>query len=184
MIAFILQMEENGERDKLEELYLLYSKELYYVAYRILHNYHDAQDVMQNAFVKISKHLDKIEEIKCKKTRAYLVIIVRNLCYDKYREKKKVVPMDIIEQNEKEVANDISLDDYVLNLERGKEMANALGKIHPRYADILTLKYYYEYTNQEISELLDLTSDNVSVKLHRAKAALKKLLSEGGAANE
>jgi RNA polymerase sigma-70 factor (ECF subfamily) len=180
MLAFLLIIEDKEKRDKLEELYVTYRKELYYVAYQILHDYHDAEDVIQNAFIKISKYLDKIGEIRCKKTRGYLVIIVRNLSFDRYNEKKKSVPVDFLEETEEEMESDVSLEDHVLKLERGKELAEALSRIHSGYADILTLRYYYEYNIYEIADLINLTNDVVSVRLSRAKKALKKILSEGG----
>jgi RNA polymerase sigma-70 factor (ECF subfamily) len=118
MFAFMLMKEAGEKRDKLEELYITYRKELYYVAYQILHNHHDAEDVLQNAFIKISKFIDKINEIECKKTRAYLVIIVRRLSFDRYNEKKRTVPVDFMEETEEADGNSSSLDDHVLNLER------------------------------------------------------------------
>lgn len=183
MLTLLLMIEDEVKRDKLEELYLTYHKELFYVAYQILHDYHDAEDIIQSAFIKISKHLDKIGDIRCKKTRAYMVIIVRNLSFDRYNEKKRTVPTDFAEDKEEIIDSKVSLEDHVLNLERGKEMAEALGNLNAAYADILTLKYYYEYNNAEIGDLINMSADNVSVKLHRAKAALKKILSEGGVEN-
>jgi len=180
MFAFLLMIEDEKKRDKLEVLYITYRKELYYVAYRILQDHHDAEDVIQNAFLKISKYLEKIGEIRCKKTRGYLVIIVRNLSYDRYNEKKKAVPVDFLDETADEVESDVSLEDHVLNLERGKELAYALARIKSGYADVLTLKYYYEYSISEIADLINLSNDIVSVRLTRAKAALRKILSEEG----
>ncbi len=184
MLSFILMMEDGVDKDKLEELYLTYRKELFYVAYQILKNYHDAEDVLQSAFVKMSKHLEKIGEIKCNKTRAYLVIIVRNLSFDRFVEKKRTVPTDFSDESMDVPDSNSSLEDYVLNLERGKGLAEALSKIRTGYADIITLKYYYQYSNAEIAELINMSVDNVGVKLHRAKAALRKILSEGGVKDE
>ena len=53
-----------------------------------------------------------------------------------------------------------------------------LEKIIPSYADILTLKYYYEYSNLEISKLLNIMEGNVRVRLYRAKQSIKKILLE------
>lgn len=179
MLAFLLLVEDEKKRDKLEELYITYRKELYYVAYQILKDYHDAEDVIQNAFIKISKYLDKIGEIRCKKTRGYLVIIVRNLSYDRYNEKKKSVLVDFMDETVEETESDVSLENHVLNLERGKELAEALAKINTGYADLLTLKYYYEYSTPEIADLVNLSYDVVCVRMNRAKAALRKILSKG-----
>ncbi|MBH1940176.1 sigma-70 family RNA polymerase sigma factor [Mobilitalea sibirica] len=183
MLSFILTIEDVKKRDKMEDLYITYRKELFYISYQILHSYHDAEDVIQNAFIKIYKHLDKIGEIKCKKTRAYLVIVVRNLSFDRYNEKKRIMPTEFTDGLEIDDTS-LSLDEHVLNLERGKELAEALSKINSGYADILSLRYYYEMSLTEIGDLLNLSTDNVCVKIHRAKAALKKILSEGGVTNE
>ncbi|MDF2539215.1 MAG: polymerase sigma factor [Herbinix sp.] len=180
MLAVLLMIEDDKDRDKLEELYKTYRKELYYVAYQILHDYHDAEDVLQTAFIKISKHLDKIGEIRCKKTRGYLVIIVRNLSYDRFNEKKKAIPIDFTDEMAEEADNETSLEDYVLNLERGRELAEALSKINSGYADLLTLKYYYDYSTSDIADMVNLSYDVVSVRLTRARAALKRILSKGG----
>lgn len=180
MLTFLLMIEDEAQRNKLEEIYATYHKELFYVAYQILHDYYDAEDIIQTAFIKICKNLEKISEVKCKKTRAYLVIIVRNLSFDRYKEKKRTVLTNFADEEMDIKDSNSSLEDFVLNLEKGKELANTLSKINTSYADILTLRYYYEYSVIEISELLNISVDNVSVKLHRAKAALKKKLSEGG----
>lgn len=181
MFTFLLMIEDEQERNKLEELYLTYRKELFYTAYQILHDYHDAEDVIQSAFIKIYKYLDKISEINCKKTRGYLVIIVRNLSYDRYKEKKRTLPVDFLDETAVETEiSDSSLEEYILNLEAGKELAEALTKLKTRDADIMTLKYYYEYSLTEIADLMNLSNDMVSVRITRAKKALKKILSERG----
>jgi len=60
------------------------------------------------------------------------------------------------------------------------EVAKYLEKIHPPYADILTLRFYYELEIYEIAKILDITENNVSVRINRAIAALKKVLEEEG----
>lgn len=182
MLTVLLMMTDERDRDKLEELYLTYCKEMLYVANLILKNHHDAEDVVQASFIKMSKHLDKIGEIKCKKTRAYVVIIVRNLALDRYRQKKRAIPTDFSDELYADSLQDdgMSLEQHVLNLENSKEIMIQLMQLNQDYSDILALRYFHEYSNPEIADLLGITVENVSVRLYRAKAALKKLLSEGG----
>ncbi len=52
----------------------------------------------------------------------------------------------------------------MIKLEQAEWMAEILGKINTSYADILILKYYYEYSNTEISNLLGITEGNVRVR--------------------
>ncbi|MCG8541516.1 MAG: sigma-70 family RNA polymerase sigma factor [Clostridia bacterium] len=62
----------------------------------------------------------------------------------------------------------------MIQLEQLQEVKKLLTKINISYADILTLKYYYSYSNSEIAELMNITEVNVRVKIHRAKQALSK----------
>lgn len=52
---------------------------MYVTAYSILKDHHDSEDMVQEAILKLSVNLHKILDIKCKKTRSFLDIIVRNL---------------------------------------------------------------------------------------------------------
>lgn len=75
-------------------------------------------------------------------------------------------------------SKDLSLDGEIIRLEQVEWVAKELEKINQSYADILTLKYYYEYSNLEISKLLNITEGNVRVRLHRARQSIKKILLE------
>ena len=133
----------NHDRKKIEEIYSCYKRDLFITAYSILKDYTEAEDVVQNAILKISKNLEKIQDVKCKKTRSYMVIIVRNLCYDIYNKKKhtQFIPFDEMQEIASEDQTD--MDDYIVNIEKSNEIAKQLEKLHPSYADILTLRYYH-----------------------------------------
>lgn len=63
MLTFILMMEDGEKKDMLERLYIEYNKELFYVAYQILNNYHDAQDVSSVEAYRV-KWLNTVSSIK------------------------------------------------------------------------------------------------------------------------
>ena len=72
------------------------------------------------------------------------------------------------------------LDDDVIKVEDSKEMANYLNELHKSYADIIMLKFYYELSIKEIAKILNITENNVSVRINRALKALKYILEERG----
>jgi RNA polymerase sigma-70 factor (ECF subfamily) len=122
--------------------------------------------------------LEKISEIRCRKTRSFLVIIVRNLCFNIFNEKKKVeyIPeYDAVEGDDK-----LSIEDYILRLEESDEIAKKLAALHGPYADILTLRFYHELSGAEIARVLGISEKNVGVRLHRAMMALRGILEERG----
>jgi len=177
MLAILTLIQDENSRSKLEELYHLYRKLMYYIAYDILKDYHEAEDVVQSAIVKIASNLDKITDVKCNKTRSFMVIIVRNTALNIYNQRKikSTVPYEDIE--------DLLIDErienpeqYVLRLDQGEWIAEQLAKLNPEYADILALKYMYEYKNHEIAELINCTEGNVRIRLYRARKAMQVIL--------
>lgn len=73
-------------------------------------------------------------------------------------------------------SEELGLDEEIIRMEKAKLIAEKLEKINSAYADILTLKYYHDYSNAEISELLNITEGNIRIRLHRAKRAIKEVL--------
>lgn len=180
MFTFLMVVGDENIRSKLEKLFILYHKEMLYVAYSILNDFHEAEDVVQSAILKLTTRLDKIDEISSNKTRSFIVIVVRNLSINIYNQRKRraLLPIEAIDES---LLHDeeTSLDHYLIQLDLTKWTAQKLAMIDPSYADILTLRYYYDYSNAEIADLLNITEGNVRVKLHRAKKALADVI--GGA---
>ncbi|MDF1617915.1 RNA polymerase sigma factor [Petrocella sp. FN5] len=180
MIAFLMTIENEKTRNKLEEIYVTYYKEIYVTAYSILKDHHDAQDVIQDAILRILKNIHKISEVKCKKTRSYLVIIVRNLCYNVYNKRKGIVMLEYDEVKRLSNQDEILIEEEFLQIEFSEKIAKYLEQLHQPYADVLTLRYYYELEISEIARNFNITENNVSVRIYRALEALKKILVEEG----
>ena len=62
---------------------------MYHVAYKILNNKHDAEDVVHSAFIKVAENIQKIGDPVCPKTQNYVVTIVENKAIDLYRANKR-----------------------------------------------------------------------------------------------
>lgn len=183
MIAFLMVIEDDMVRDKLEEIYNLYNKDMFVTAYSILKDYHEAQDVVQSVILRLAKNLHKITDVKCKKTRSYLVIIVRNLSFDVYNKRRGSLICQIDEFSWIK-DDDVDIDNYIIRMEDSRKMAELLNSMYQPYGDILTLRYYNELSVPEIAVALDISTNNVSVRLNRALKALKSILDKGGSIDE
>jgi RNA polymerase sigma-70 factor (ECF subfamily) len=177
MLAFLSVIENDVVRSHLEELYLLYNKELVHVANKILKDYHEAEDIVQTAFIKVADYLDENIDVKCNKTKGLIVIIVRNLSINQYNKRKRRATANIddftnVISDESEVTPEIN----ILRLDQSQEVARLMDNINEGYADILTLKYLYEYTDKEIAEILSMSEGSVRTKLTRARQACKDVL--------
>jgi len=179
MIAFLMTIEDEETRNILEEIYKLHKKKMYYTARDILHDDYEAEDAMQEALIKVSKYIDKNMDPKCNKTLGLIVIIVRSISINIYNKRKRRKTIDI--DGYENVIHDDTIGNPQLNiirLDQKQYITKKLSQIKKEYADILTLKYYYGYSNKEISDLLSIKEGNVRVRLMRAKNALHEIIGD------
>ena len=75
--------------ERIEQLYREYRLPLWRYAFKLLHDEHLADDVVQSVFIKAIEKSELISSLDCNKSRAYFVIMVRNLSYTLYRQQKR-----------------------------------------------------------------------------------------------
>ena len=79
MLAILLAaLESEADKQKFTDIYEQYHPQMEQTALRILKNQHDAEDAVQNAFMQIIRHFEKIDEIPCEKLPFWIVCIVKN----------------------------------------------------------------------------------------------------------
>lgn len=91
-MLYLQMLPSPSEKDKFEQLYTLYRGLMFYVARRILPGEADAEDAVHQAFVSIIDNLKKISEVRCPKTRSYVVIITERKAIDILRSRSRLSP--------------------------------------------------------------------------------------------
>lgn len=181
MLAFYLQvLDTEDEKNLFEKLYNTYKQDMYAVAYSILHNSHDAEDAVHQSFLRIANNLSKIIEVKCPQTKAFIVIIVKNVSIDIYNLNKGSC---IIDDNMPEPKAEL-FDSEVMNKLDFESALYALKEINENYQEIIYLRYMQCLTVKEISAVLNISTDNVKKRLTRAKSALMSIISKEKVFNE
>lgn len=168
MIIYLELLDTQEEKDLFESLYNHYKEYMYHIAYRILQNNHDAEDAVHQSFLSIIKHLDKLLDIKCRKTQSYLAIVVENKS------------LDIIRQREHYSTSNYD-DNFVgITVEPicDSPLANAITKLPARYRNVILLKYDNGFSTKEISQMFNMQPEATQRLIHRAKARLKIILEE------
>lgn len=180
MLSFLLIIEDEETRSKLEEIYLQYHNEMYTIAYAILKQAEDAEDVVQSSIIKLADYVSKISEIKCNKTRNLIVIIIRSTSIDLYRNRKRhpEIPIEFMENELEDQEQHHKIHQVGIHMDDIDFYAKTIAKVKEEYAQILTLKYYYEFEDKEIADFLSISHENVRVRLNRARNALRKILAE------
>jgi RNA polymerase sigma-70 factor, ECF subfamily len=177
MLFFITTIKDDEIRSQLEEIYLLYNKELWHIANVILNDMHEAEDVVQTAYEKFYNYLSKNIDMKCNKTKGLIVIIVRNIAINLFNQRKRRTNVDITELEDILYDGDDSDPEIsVLRLDKSEWIARQLAKIKHEYADILSLKYEYGYSDKEIADLCGINEGNVRIRILRAKKAVNAII--------
>ncbi len=178
MLIALAFVHNKKSRSQLEVLYRDHASAMYKVAYRILKDEHLAEDAVQEAFINIARNLNKIMSTGCNKPRALCVIIVRNAAINIYRRRKKQYSMAVEEIEEHISEPGPSVEDIILDNEAFTRVTELIKELSPAYADLLSLKLYYHYNDEEISRVLNITHGSVRTRLHRARKCLLKLLAQ------
>lgn len=176
MLLLLAAIEDKCKQNKLEALYEMYHLDMFRVAYRVLNDYHLAQDAVQSAFINLIDNLDKIDQVDCNKTRAFVVIITRNISINLYRKRKR--QKDVLLEDVENILPDNSqfIDEKIINAELFERLSSKIKDLYAPYADILSLRYFYHYSDKKIAEILGITHENARIRLYRAKQSLIKLL--------
>lgn len=177
MLFFLAVTSNVSERSKLEDLYKRHGSLMYKVAYKILHDEFLAQDAVHEAFLRISKNLEKINEVNCNKTQAFIVIIIRSVSIDFYRRRKNHSALPLDEMNNIPESGP-GVEDMAINNTMFEAMAAKINELPSHYADIIALKYFYHYEYEEIAQILNISIENARTRMHRAKQNLIKLIAE------
>ncbi len=180
MLIILSTIESEEVRSALAEFYELHKKKLFFIANDILHDSHEAEDVIQTAFIKFVKYFEKNLAENCHKNEALIVIIVRNIAINIYKKRQNHPITDISILSESLESDIDSLPEVkILNLEKTKELSQKLAKLNKTYSEIIYLRYLHEYSFEEIAEILGINQASARQRLHRAKLALKQLIEKG-----
>lgn len=168
-IDLVEQCRKNDRKAQLK-LYKQYCDGMYCVAMRFLNNADDAEDVLQEAFIKA---FQKLHQYSGEVTfGAWLKRIVINKCIDFLKARKldqvelKEYQMQVVEDESWSVAPSISAD----------EVKNTMELLPDKYRYVLQLYLVEGYDHEEIAQILNLTPTASRTRLLRGKGHLKELL--------
>ncbi len=132
-------------------------------------NYHLAEELTSDVFVKIYEKLDTFDETKASLS-TWIYTITRNTLTDYFRTRRV---LDEIPQT----ANDgTSVEDEVCNAEMLETLANALESLDERKRDIIIMRFYNGKTLTEIAKQMDISYAYVKVLQNKALEEMKNYL--------
>ncbi|ETN96032.1 RNA polymerase sigma-70 factor, ECF subfamily [Zhouia amylolytica] len=152
-----------------------YQDMVFSIAFKLLRNREEAEDAAQDAFVKCYHSLPKFKGEA--KFSSWLYRIVYNTSLDRLKANKKSLgDMVVDEISEGELESVETTLNYIEGKERSAIIKAAVEKL-PSEEQVLILLYYFEELSlREITEVVDISLENIKVRLFRSRKKLFKLL--------
>ena len=169
------ETQQHAEQEALAALVDEYAQMLYRVAFSVLHNSADAEDAVQEAFLRVLRHRHQLHEVRDR--RVWLIRIVWNLVLDrKRRVKTRAETDDIAELARVLPAAGLSAEDRAAAAQHHAQVLECVEKLPEKERKVLLLSAFEELSSVEIATILSITESSVRSRLFRARNLMAELL--------
>ena len=178
--ALVVAGERDTARDRFAELVARQQRRALRIAYHYLRDAHDADEAVQDAFVKVFTHITTYREHL--PFEVWFTRILVNGCLDlrkaRGRRLRWTLPMSASPELPpvEPPSPQASAEDRLVSSERAKEIVDAVDRLPERQRTVFTLCHIAEQSTAEISHALGVSEATVRVHLFRAVRKLRKLL--------
>ena len=152
-----------------------YAPTLYRVAFSVMRNAADAEDAVQEVFLRVLRHRDSLHDVRDQ--RVWLVRIVWNIVLDrKRRAKTRPETDDVAELARVLPAAGMSAEDRAAAAQHHAHVLSLVERLPAREREVLMLSAFEELTSVEIAAILGITESSVRSRLFRARNLMAGLL--------
>jgi len=169
-IQLIQQCKLNNQQAQMK-VYNLYCDAMYNVAFRIAQNSFEAEDIIQEAFLKAFSELHKLNEVKAFGSWLKKIVVSKAINHLKKEKKIQFTNLEAIEDKLEQIEEPIDLTDAKV-----REIFKQIKTLKPNYCLLLTLHFVEGYDYDELAEITGLSYNNCRTTISRAKESLRKKL--------
>jgi RNA polymerase sigma-70 factor (ECF subfamily) len=169
----LVERGRQGDREALEELYLIHFDRIYSYLHMSVGNRHDAEDLTTQTFLRM---LESIQRFKFGTApfSAWLFRIAHNLAMDHFRANKRWQPEENVP--EPRDSEEPSAEAGALQRIGEQSLLEMIEGLSHEQQQVLTLKFVFNFANGEVATILGKTEGAVKSLQHRALASLQKQL--------
>jgi len=180
----LVEMAKKGNEKAFSSLLNRYRDSIYYMLLKMVNNTSDAEDLTIEAFGKAFRNLDSFTPEFAFST--WLFKIATNNCIDFIRKKQITpAPMDQLQDDLNALTVNIQSDlpdpeEALINDQKIAVLRGIVNQLKPRYRRLIELRYYKEYSYEEIASEMNLPIGTVKAQLYRAKSLLYNIFIKTG----
>ena len=173
-VRSLVEHAQAGDREALEELYLIHFDRIYSYLHLSVGNRHDAEDLTTQTFLRM---LEAIGRFRWQSApfSAWLFRIAHNLAIDHFRARRRVQPEGEVPEPPGE--EESSAEQQAMESIGQAGMMTLIERLSMEQRQVLTLKFLFGFANADVAGILDKTEGAVKSLQHRALASLQKHVS-------
>jgi len=170
----LVERAQEGDREALEELYLIHFDRIYSYLHMSVGNRHDAEDLTTQTFLKM---LESIKRFRWQSApfSAWLFRIAHNLAMDHFRATRRWQPEEEVPEPTGET--EPSAEVAALQSIGRQSMLGLIEDLSQEQKQVLTLKFVFNLPNAEVATILEKTEGAIKSLQHRALSSLQKHVS-------
>ena len=172
---YLLKCAVAGDAQASKEIIRILSRPAYSLAWKMLGNKEDAEDVVQDAFIRLWKGADSYSGKA--KLFTYFYSIVSNLCLDRLKVNKKYA-FDEFNESEHQGVGDVMLE--IVERVHSEKIRSAMDILNAKQRMAILMWAYQDQTAEQIGVTMGMNKNSVDQLLYRAKLKLKAELEKGG----
>lgn len=157
------------DAESFKKEFLPYHRKLYCIAYKLLENAADAEDLVQEAYLKLWDKREGLAIIS--NPEAFSVTLVKNMCFDLLRSGKYTVARQSVELTE---VNNVSLADNFEVRDEVRQVRQIITHLPEQQQRVVTLRDIKGCSYEEIEQVTGLNANNVRVLLSRARKKIRE----------
>jgi len=180
--ARLVRLAKAGDRGAFADLVELYKDKIYHLAYRMLGNRQEAEDIVQETFLRVFRNLDRFDEAL--KFSTWIYRIGTNLSIDRLRRRRVSYSLDAETGSDGDgqdwhgllADENLTPEGRVLLSETQRRIRAAIDALPEKYKSVVILKYLHDLSLQEIGDILDMPVTTVKTRVHRGREYLRNVL--------
>ncbi|OGI34332.1 MAG: hypothetical protein A2259_02580 [Candidatus Moranbacteria bacterium RIFOXYA2_FULL_43_15] len=175
----LAEIVREGDSERYGEIIDRYQGKLFAYLYRLIGNREEAQDLLQDVFIKVYKNLRGYDAER--KFSSWIYRIAHNEAVNHIKRKslKRFVSWESVVSTKDKLessSNEEGAQDAWIRKEISQEVNAAIDRLPAKYKQVLLLRYYSDNSYEEISEILDRPVNTVGTLINRAKRKLAEEL--------
>ncbi len=175
-----LQQAIHGDENAFASIVETYQRPVFNLCYRMLGDPDEAEDAAQETFWRAFQALGRYDQKRPFPT--WLLSIAAHYCIDQQRKRRMpILSMELLPEEDAPDSAPVP-EKVVSDMEQNSQLQKLLTQLNPQDRAAVILRYWYEFSEEEIAKSLSLSVSAVKSRLHRARKELADRYQEAGAA--